>query len=174
MIKHFKDYYWKAGKPIGKEVIDPSSPISYKIIVDPYFRRFSVEKYLEGTFDRVIYDSYLLDFRHVKPHEQAAWQREITEESDQKMVCFLRNQEDRAILIESHTYENGQARSCTLHSIHGIELSTHRMFYKALNDPFDGVVLYDIENRPIMKKTYEVDSESGEFTTLLSENWEMS
>jgi hypothetical protein len=173
MIKHYQDYYWKMGKPVGRGVVDPNASTSYKIIVDPYFKRFSVEKYRTGQLDKVVYDSYLFDFRHLKPREQAAWQRETIQEDENTMTSLLRNIDDRAILIEEQTFEKGQCRSCTIKSIHGLPVSVHKMYYKALNDPFNGVVLYDLEERPIMKKTYETDPETGEFTEVISENWNM-
>jgi len=173
MLKHFQNYYWKNGKPVGRCVIEASAPLSYKIVTDPYYKRFSVEKYLSGVFEKVVYDSYLFDFRHLKPREQAAWLRENLVETQENLTCLLRNQDDRAILTEEHSYLGTYCRSCTIRSIHGILLSTHRMYYKALNDPFDGVILYDLEERPIMKKTYQTDPESGEFTEVISEIWDM-
>jgi hypothetical protein len=60
-----------------------------------------------------------------------------------------------------------------LHSIHGLLLATQRLYYQALQDPFDGVVLYDLENRPVMMKSYQTDPMTGEFTVLLQEEWNM-
>lgn len=174
MFKYFRDYYWRGGKPYGIDVVNPleTSP-SYKIIVDPYFKRFSVEKYCDNRFDKVVYDSLLLDFRHLTLINQTAWQREIIEEKEDQTVCLLRNQDDRAILLETLTFEKDQCRSCRMSSVHGLPLSEHRMYYNRLQDPFDGVVLYDLEGRPVMMKLYEVDPLTGEFTTLLKEEWDM-
>ena len=47
------------------------------------------------------------------------------------------------------------------------------MYYRRFHDSFDGVILYDIEERPVMMKTYEVDPLTGEFTNLLAEEWNM-
>lgn len=174
MFKHFQDYYWKGGKPYGSAIVDPSQiATSYKIIVDPYYKRFSVEKYRYVYFEKVIYDSLLLDFRHLTLKDQVAWEREIVQEEKDQSICLLRNQEDRIVLVETLTFEQNQCRSCLTSSVHGIPLSTHRMYYRLLQDPFDGVVLYDMEGRPIMMKTYEIDPLSGDFTNLLSEEWNM-
>jgi hypothetical protein len=173
MIKHYQSYFWRMGKPYGKGVLPPSAECSYKIVTDPYFKRFSVEKYKKGHFDQVIYDSLLLDFRRLNPLNQMAWQKEMLKEQQDISICLLRNEEDRAVLIEKHHFEGDRCRSCTLTSIHGIFLSTHRMYYKALNDSFDGVVLFDVENRPVMMKLYEIDPATGEFSTLLKEEWNM-
>lgn len=174
MFKHFKDYYWKQGKPYGTQVSDPAqTPCSYKIIVDPYYKRFSIEKYQFTHFDKIIYDSGLLDFRHLTLKDQMAWQRENFKEECDASLCLLRNQEDRAILIERLIFEGDVCRMCTTSSIHGIPLAIHRMYYCSLNDPFNGVILYDIEKRPVMMKVYERDTLSGEFTDLLIEEWNM-
>ena len=61
------------GKPYGRDIIDPTvASTSYKIVSDPYFRRFSVEKYQFLQFEKVVYDSYLLDFRHLTVKDQTA------------------------------------------------------------------------------------------------------
>lgn len=174
MFKYFQDYYWKDGKPYGSQEANPSlAPFSYKIVVDPYYKRFSIEKYQYIHFDKVIYDSCLLDFRHLTLKDQMAWQREFLKEEKSSSLCLLRNQEDRAILIESLIFENQHCRICTTHSVHGIPLSTHRMYYRSLHDPFNGVILYDVEERPVMMKEYEADPITDEFTQLLSEEWNM-
>lgn len=175
MFKHFQDYYWKDGKPYGRtEVVDPTlTPFSYKIIVDPYYKRFSVEKYHYAHFDKIIYDSYLLDFRHLTLKDQTAWQREVMREEKDSSHSLLRNQDDRAILSETLIFEGEQCKECTTHSIHGIPLAVHRMYYRSHHDRFDGVILYDMEKRPVMMKMYEIDLLTGEFTNLLLEEWNM-
>lgn len=162
------------GKPYGSTVVEPAhTSICYKIVPDPYFRRFSIEKYIQGHFDRIIYDSFLLDFRHLKTIEQLAWHKENLEENKDTSKSLLRDPDDRAVLIETYYFENNRCRSCNIHSIHGLHLATNRMYYKTFGDTYNGVVLYDIENRAIMKKIYELDEISGEFSTLLSEEWDM-
>lgn len=174
MFKHFQDYYWKDGKPYGRGEIDPAqSEYSYKIVVDPYYKRFSVEKYHYSHFDKIIYDSYLLDFRHLTLKDQMAWEREILQEDKKTTFALLRNQEDRAILTETLSFEGDRCRLCTTSSIHGILLATHRMYDQSIGDPFNGVILYDIEERAVMIKIYEIDFVSGEFTNLLVEDWNM-
>jgi hypothetical protein len=174
MIKYFTSYYWKNGKPYGLGVVDPSQvEFSYKIVVDPYYKRFSIERYQRHHFEKMIYDSSLLDFRHLKPADQAAWQRELIQEEPDKIKYLLRNQEDRAILIETLLFENQRCRSCQLHSIHGFFLSTHHLCYTSLQDTFNGVILFDAENRPVLLKTYEIDPLTEEFTTLIQEEWNM-
>lgn len=174
MFKHFQDYYWKDGKPYGRKEVDPTiAPCSYKVIVDPYYKRFSVERYRFSRLEKVIYDSYLLDFRHLTLKGQTAWQRELVKEEESSSLGLLRNQEDRAILFEGLMFENDLCRQCTTTSIHGVPLATHKMYYRSLTDAFNGVILYDIEERPVMMKVYEVDDNGEEFTNLLLEIWDM-
>lgn len=174
MFKHFQEYYWKDGKPYGRQEVDPTEvSCSYKVIVDPYYKRFSVERYRLTRLDKVIYDSYLLDFRHLTLKGQTAWHREVVKEEESSSLGLLRNQEDRAILFEGLAFEKDLCRECTTTSIHGIHLATHKMYYKSLGDDFNGVILYDIEERPVMMKVYEVDDDGNEFTNLLLEVWDM-
>lgn len=174
MFKHFQDYYWKEGKPCGRKEVDPSeASFSYKIVVDPYYKRFSIEKYSFAHFDRVVYDSCLLDFRHLTLKDQTAWQREILREEKDVSVCLLRNQDDRAILFETLLFQGEGCRECTTRSVHGLTLCRHRMYYRSDQDLFNGVVLYDNEEHPVMMKIYETDPLTGEFTNLLFEEWNM-
>jgi hypothetical protein len=173
MILYYQDYYWRKGKPYGRHSVDPLQPFySYKIVSDPYHKRYSIEKYRQGVFEKIIYDSIFLDFRHLNPVEQTAWSKEVLKE-EQIMKCLLRNQDDRAVILETYYFEGVFCRLCQLSSIHGFLLSNQRMYYQALKDSFNGVILYDSEDRPVMKKTYRTNLETGEFTVLLSEEWNM-
>jgi hypothetical protein len=170
---YYTDYSWRNGKPVGKHPADPfKPPQGYKIVIDPYFKRISIEKYLQGCFDKVVYDSQFLDFRKLKPNEQTAWSRELLQEDNSQTVNLIRDHYDRLILIETSRFEQSQCRECRISSIHGVLLSTHRMYYKALGDQLNGVILYDLEEKPVMQKEYEVDPISGEFTNLIREKWE--
>lgn len=173
MNSHYRDYFWKLGKPYGMGKINFDCSVSYKIIADPYYKRISIEKYAYGKFSQMVYDSIFLDFRHLKLPEQVAWQREVRQEEANRTTCLLRNQDDRAILIEILEFQDHYCRSCVIQSIHGIHLSTHRMYYKKLHDSFNGVILYDQENHPVMKKIYEIDPLTEEFNQLISEEWNM-
>lgn len=174
MYKHYNDYYWKSGKPYGRgEVLASENQASYKIIVDPYFKRFSIEKYCFEQFDCIIYDSVLLDFRHLTLGDQIAWRHEMLKNENGSSLAVLRNHDDRAILLESHSFEGKYCRTCQTSSLFGNRLATHRMFYKSLNDSFNGLVLYDVEQRPVMMKTYEIDPVTEEFSKLLTEEWNM-
>ena len=172
MHKHFRDYYWKKGKPYGIQVVNAKDQqVSYKIVTDPYFKRFSIEKYHFESFDKIIYDSLLLDFRRLTLKDQNAWEREIVQEDNDKQHCLLRNEEGRAVLIEILTFSNDKCIACETKSIHGITLSKHCMYN---SKSFNGVILYDSNERPVMQKSYETDPETGEFTNLLEEKWDMS
>lgn len=176
MTKHFKDYVWKGGLPYGITPQEEAAQQSrtYKILMDPYRKRVSIEKYALEQFVSVIYDSALLDFRHLKPTEHMAWQKVVISETGDKTVCLIRNQDDRIAFIETHLFQNELCRECHVHSPHGLLLSVHKMLYKSLNDPWNGVVLYDQNQHPVMYKCYEVDEQTGEFTNLITEDWDIS
>lgn len=173
MSKFFRDYCWKNGIPYG---IDPISgkanAVSYKIAMDPYRKRICVEKYADGHFDSIVYDSALLDFRHLRnSREQTAWQKVTISETEEQVVCLIRNQDDRVLFLETYSFEKGRCRMCHVQSAHGVPLSVHRMFYKDLHDPFNGVILSDANGHAVMSKSYAIDESTGEFTQLLKEDW---
>jgi hypothetical protein len=175
MHKFYRDYFWKGGLPygIGGEAAPPDSD-AYKIVMDPYRKRVTLELYRNGAFNSILYDSLWLDFRHLKPEHQTQWQRETVSETRDGLVCLIRNHDDRVILKEETLYEGDLCRECRILSPQGIPLSIHKMTYTALNDPFDGVTLFDINRRPVMRKTYLFDEQSRAFTELLKEEWDFS
>jgi len=173
MHHNYRDYYWKMGKPYGREIAEPTSKVTYKIMTDPYGKRYSIEKYRQGAFEKVVYDSLLLDFRQLTLVNQTAWQRERLKEEGDKVFCLLRNQEDRAILLETHFFADRFCYACEIFSIHGLPLATQKQYYQTRHDPFNGVALFDLEQHPVMLKTYQIDPTTGEFTVLLEENWNM-
>lgn len=175
MKLHFKDYYWKNGLPYGVGNVDNSfanENISYKIIMDPYRKHVSIEKYEFSNFKSLIYSSLLLDFRSLQPAFQTAWNKSVVEETNQKVICLIRNQDDRILFSETHFFEGGLCRECHVHSLHGALLSIHKMKYKKFGDTENSVTLYDSNNHTVMHKLYKEDEHSGEFTDLLSENWD--
>lgn len=163
MIKKFKSYYWKEGKPYGREKGD-----KFKIVVDPYHKRYSIEEYEKGEYKRVIYDSNLLDFRSLKDPRQASWLKEPFGENS----SLLRNQDDRVVLIEKYEFKGDKCSLCRYLSPQGIEIAFHKISLRDWGDPFDGVTLYDLNDMPIMQKKYTI--EKGEFLDLLEENWNFS
>lgn len=165
----YRDYVWKDGIPygIGEE------ETGYKIVMDPYRKRICVEHYAGEAIPKIIYDSALLDFRHLKSPEHAAWQKTTVRETVDEAVCLIRDQNDRLLFIETHFFVEHLCRECRVTSLHGIPLSHHKMFYTHLNDPFDGVILYDAHAHPVMCKRYRFDEESQQFTDLLEARWDL-
>lgn len=173
--QHYFNYIWKQGLPYGIQpytLKDPVQGISYKIVSDPYHKRNSVEQYLNGNFKCVIYDSALFDFRQIKQGEQLSWQKNQIAETENSAVCHIRNQDDRLVLIEKYEFINERCRECRAFSPQGIPISIQKIYYVALNDPFNGVALFDVNEHLVMLKKYQVDESSGEFTELLEEKWE--
>ncbi len=177
MTKYFSGYSWRAGIPRGVGLLASDkvqdADQSYKIVGDPYHKRYSVERYCHGVFDSVPYDSALLDFRHLKPQKQQAWHKETLESDDDTVVCLVRDQNDRLLYVETNLFENGLCRECKVSSPQGLFLSVHRMYYTHLGDGTDGVVLYDRRGLPVMYKRYACD-ESGVFTDVIEEQWDLS
>lgn len=169
MHKHYNEYYWKNGKPYGKGVTDDLSGITFRIVVDPYYKRFSVEEYRNFNFHQLIYDSALFDFRALLKPEQAVWLREKL--NDQTEI--IRDEIDRIILIESYQFEEGFCRECRVTTPFNTLVSLHRLHYHHLGDAINGVILYDRAGSPVMKKTYALQKDSLEFGELLDETWEM-
>lgn len=166
----YSNYFWKNGIPVGfTSVPFTFSGISYKIVSDPYHKRISIEKYEASTFLSVVYDSMLLNFRHLKNPEQAAWQKSTNSLGQ----CFIRDQDDRLLFIETYQFEKDLCIGCQTHSPHGLFLSEHRIYYKILNHSLDGVVLYDSNSHPVMYKLYTFDATTRQFTTLTQQEWNM-
>lgn len=177
MVQYYRDYIWKNGLPYGVKPCDTISyekDLSYKIVSDPYHKRVSIEQYRDGSFSRIIYDSWLFDFRHLKLGEQLAWQKTTISEVDHTIICHIRNQDDRLLLVEEYLFEKELCRQCRAFSPLGILLSVQKIFYTELNDAFNGVVLFDSNAHAVMSKNYEFDEESRMFSTLLKENWEVN
>ena len=170
-MKHYRDYLWKEGIPYGVQALEENMGKTYKIVSDPYRKWISLEEYIDGNFNRVLYDSSLLDFRKLKPAAHVAWQKVTLKETPDETVCLIRDHNDRVILFEHYLFEKGYCRICRVNSSRGSPLSFQKIFRKELGDSFDGVVLYDINERPVVRKTYKINPDSGEFTDLIEENW---
>jgi len=164
------DYTWKEGRPLPRKKL--STPLengpSFKIISDPYHKHITVELYQNGRYECTIYDSSLLDFRKLKPVDQTGWSREIL---DDKVI--IRDMDDRVVHIEVYEFEDNFCRTCKVYSPHNWLTSTHRLYYQALGDPFNGVVLFDNYEKPVLVKKYKVN-QKNEFTELIQEDWDMN
>lgn len=171
MIKYYKDYYWRDGIPRGIQAMEHPEGKSYKIVMDPYRRRISLELYKDIRFTETIYDSALVNFRHLKPEEQAAWQKETIKENQDEVSCLIRNQDDRVIFLETHFFEGNQCKECHIFSPQGTLIGIQKIQRVSKGNAFNGVILFDANHYPVMFKRYEVDDE--EFTELLEESWDM-
>lgn len=170
MSEYFRDYVWKNGIPYGLQPItQEADEMAYKIISDPYRKRISIEKYIHHAFASVVYDSALLNFRQLKNPEQTAWQKTY----DTPLRTFIRNEDDRLLFIETYQFKDHLCTECHVHSPHGLFLSLHKMHYKHFGDSFNGVILYDTNQHPVMIKHYEFDKPLKQFTKLIKEEWEI-
>jgi hypothetical protein len=176
MSDYYADYIWIGGVPHGTRKLsnEAEADCSYKISMDPYRKRISIEKYAhEAIFSHIVYDSALFDFRHLKNDTQMAWQKVVASDTPDHVTSLIRDQDDRLILIEKYEFENQMCRRCTITSPHGILLSRQNMYYTALKDSFNGVILFDSNCHPIVCKKYECNDNGYEFTKLLSVEWDM-
>ncbi|HRD54999.1 MAG TPA: hypothetical protein PLC42_01240 [Parachlamydiaceae bacterium] len=175
-MKHYQDYFWKEGIPYGiKEVKEPvaASFPTYKIVMDPYRKHISIEKYSQNCFHSVIYDSNFINFRHLKDETHHAWEKTVVKETEDTVICHLRDHNDRLLFQETHFFKEGLCYKCHAVSSHGFSLLVQRMYYKTLHDPFDGVVLFDQNEHPVMCKEYLFDETASAFTDLIKANWDM-
>lgn len=176
MHPYYRDYCWQNGVPRGCGRVPDTDlslhAVAYRIIDDPYRKRFSVERYRDGLFDVIAYDSQLLDFRKLKPVEQQGWQRQVLETSGDATVCLIRNQEERVLYVERMRFDGTRCRECQLSTPQGVVLSIHRMFYRDLGDGFDGILLHDANDHCVLAKRYAIGL-TGEFSELLEERWDL-
>lgn len=169
MSKQYKAYKWKNGIPYGIQPV-VAEGLSYKVISDPYFKRVSIEEYENECVTRIIYDSSLFDFRHLRAAEQIAWEKRIVSPT----VTEIRNQDDRLILVEHYTFLENRCRLCEIRSPHGVVLGKQQMYYASLGDTFNGVILFDTNGQAVIQKKYALDDATGEFTDLIAESWEVT
>ncbi len=151
-------YRWERGKPIGEKL----SESGFRILSDPYGKRFMIEEVAVGDFQRIIYDSLLFDFRKLQEREQVGWSKEWI--SDEQLL--VRDRDHLPLFIETYQYEGDRPKSCQLSTPHGLLFANQEI----ISDPFHGVILKDLLGQVIMKKEYEVD-DNGEFTTLLKQEY---
>lgn len=171
---HYIDYFWKNGKPVGRGAASSEDPpnYTYKVVSDPYFKRISLERYQNGVWDSAIYDSLLLDFRKLNERDQLAWQKVIIDEKPGFQFCLIRDHDDRVVFLEKHQFVNNMPVSCEIFSPQGLPLAVQKISYTSLGQAFNGVTLYDNCGRVILKKIYNVDENSLEFTDLVEEIWD--
>lgn len=164
----YDDYYWDKGVPKGRKRTTPKEKTSYKILSDPYRKRFSVEEYLEGSFQKILYDSNLFDFRSLFKGEDASWQRETLSETATSAHTLIRNMEERIVLKEELCYDSqGNCTGCTLYSPHGVLLGQQTILDRTHGAPFDGVEFRDASGRIVLQKEYEKNKETGAFENLI-------
>ncbi len=164
----YNDYYWDQGVPKGRKVQGLQGKTTFKILCDPYRKRYSVEEYEGKNFQKILYDSALFDFRSLFKGEDASWQREILSETSTSALTLIRNMEERIVLKEElHYNSEGNCTSCTLYSCHGVLLGNQIIFDRAQGAPFNGVEFRDLSNRVVLQKEYEKNQQTGAFETLL-------
>ena len=170
----YTSYYWNHGIPKGFSKIKTSETpgTHYKIVSDPYHKRYSIEKYSGSTYVKTLYDSAAFDFRLLKPAEQMGWQKETLSEDTEMTTCLIRNLDDRVILTEENFFEKGLCTGSRAYCPLGKPISIQTIYSTRRGDVFNGVLLKDMNHQPITFKRYAVNKE-GEFTEVLEEHWSM-
>jgi len=173
MFPYYKDYTWVDGVPHGiSRLNNTNDMICYRIVIGPYKKRISLEKYCGDKFLETIYDSQFFDFRMLKPESQVGWNKIILEENENIQTCVIKDQDDRAVLLETYFFENKHCRYCHILLPTRVKIATQKLYYTILDDSLNGVVLFDTEKRPVTYKRYQADH-TGNFTELIEEQWDM-
>lgn len=170
---YFREYFWDKGRPFGRGGCTPKeAPISYKIVHDPYYKRICLEKYVWGLFQESIYDSFLLDFRSFRQgKEPAAWEKQLVQDTGEQLRFIVKDEDDRVRFFENHTLESGRTVKGEIFSVHGIFLCAHRLFWMSKGDSWNGLQIWDREERLVLTKIYNVSPDTGDFADLIAEKW---
>lgn len=174
MFPYFTDYYWKDGQPVARDQVSVDQmkglQEAYRFVHDSYHKHLTLEHYKEGRFAGVIYDSRLLDYRHLKNEAfQHAWRKERLEETESQVQSVLFDETDRVAMIETYRFEEGRCISCEMTSPHGIPVGTQRLYY---DGPFIGVVLFDANDHPVLAKRYRLGPDQ-QFSKLEETIWNL-
>ncbi|WP_213106173.1 hypothetical protein [Candidatus Protochlamydia amoebophila] len=155
MHKNYQNYFWK-GRPKSLNLLNEVRSYSYKIVTESYGKWYFIEKYNFGAFEKIIFDSLLLlDFRYLNSIHQNAWQRKQFNKESTQIQCLLRNQEDRATFFKTHCFDNQNCTFCKIHPTHGLLSAFQKLYYQNKQDVFNRFVLFNLENHPVMIKTYQ-------------------
>ncbi len=153
------DYQWVKGT-----VVKISEGDRFQILADPYGKRVIIEQHIDGKFQKLIYDSNLLDYRKLNPREKLGWSREELENDR----FLIRDRDHTPVLIEEHVFNGDRPIECRYYSPHLIFLGHQKIFYQEFGDPFDGVTLFDTLNKVVLTKKYALLPD-GTFGELLFE-----
>ena len=171
----YKDYHWVEGLPKGLSPLTedevPENELSFKIMSDSYLKRFSVERYVKGKYQELIYDSHVYDFRLLKVEAMHAWSREPLRESQDESFCLVRDHDDRVILKERGVFKDSYCVECTLYSPYESILGVQTMSYQELGDAENTALLRDAYGKPVMLKRFASDDEGG-FSRLVETKWD--
>ena len=139
---HCLEYFWQKGKPKTSKKLKPevckNAPLAYRIMSDPYKKRYSIEKYENGCFSYCVYDSNLFDFRLLEIQEPLSWEKEELEEGGK---VLLRDQDQRVRIRECHLNPS----TCEWYSVHGVLIARQEVepnTFLRLRDP-EGVLVME-------------------------------
>jgi hypothetical protein len=93
----------------------------------------------------------LLDFLYLTSLDQMAWQREIIQESAEESIIYCETKKIERF-YEKPSYLKRADVVFIIFILHGIEISTHRMFHQNEQDSFNKGILYDLGKNRLCKK----------------------
>lgn len=172
----YRDYVWIKGKPQGRENSSSHAPETvdrYKIVKDPYGKRHSLEWYLEGKFQGIIYDSNLFDFRLCVSKMESSWQKIDMEMIDNHPAAIIRDHDDRTIAEERYVFTHGLCTECRIHYPGGPLVAVQKMFYETGKEEPSAVALFDQHIKPVGIKIFgQKDPDKG--AICIYESWDMT
>jgi hypothetical protein len=165
-MEFYLKFSWKNGTPFGIDPVQGAVPVAYRVIKDPYRKRFSVERYHNLIYQSTVYDSGVFDFRKLRSAEQKVWRREEIEQG-----ALIRDEDDRVILRERYFFLGDVCQELELRSAQDLLVARQTMYYSSLGDPFDGALLFDLEGGVILWKKYALESETNQWSHVISQGW---
>lgn len=161
MSYYFKDYYWKNLKPVG---ITPSNKevATYKIVEDPYKRWQTIEKYEDGIFISLVYDSQLLDARHFDERELPSWEKILWKEDSFAIYYLYIRRDEKLACYEKFLKDTPGI--CEIFSPSGTLCFTQKTYYKSDGAPFDGISLEDSMGKKVFERAFSLKGDLFEET----------
>lgn len=172
----YRDYVWIKGKPQGLErpvTHQMDGEVRYKIVRDPYGKRHSVELYVGGKFDKIIYDSHLFDFRLLVSKMESSWQKIDIELIENLPASLIRDQDDRTIAEERYLFTHGLCTECKIYYPGGPLVAVQKMVYEGKAEEPCAVVLFDQLFKPVGIKIFSKNDSQKEAACVF-ESWDMT
>jgi hypothetical protein len=153
MSEHFyRDYAWKKGSPHGFKRGAHLKGISYRILSDSYQKKVVIERYKNRKFDLCIYDSSLIDFRKLKNQEgkELWYSEELSFKKSDLESALVRDECDRAVVIERYHYLEGTLVETEIFTPHQILIARQKFTYFSEDQLL--MKFYDVEGKLVFEE----------------------